>query len=109
LASTAFVLLLGGPGLKFRRHFPQPPSNREIKGGSRQGNENFSLLTQVWTADHSIFFFGTADRVEGMAGSILLRLDQKYRLISIDWVSQARMRTIGVDKFVLGHGQSSAA
>jgi hypothetical protein len=44
-----------------------------------------------------------------MAGSILLRLHQKYRLISIDWVSQARMRTIGVDKFVLGHGQSSAA
>jgi hypothetical protein len=41
-----FVLLLGRPGLKFRGHCPQSRSDPEIKGGSRHGNENLSLLTQ---------------------------------------------------------------
>jgi tetratricopeptide (TPR) repeat protein len=52
IGKPAFVLLLGRPCLKFRRHCPQSPSHPEIKGGSRHGNKNFSLLAQICTADH---------------------------------------------------------
>jgi hypothetical protein len=45
-------IVLGGPGLKFQRHFAQPPGDPEIKGGSGYGRKNFRLLTQVCTADH---------------------------------------------------------
>jgi len=51
-SKTALVILLGRPGLKFGRHCPQSPSHPEVKGGSGHGNKNFSLLTQVCTADH---------------------------------------------------------
>jgi hypothetical protein len=52
IGKPAFGRLLGCPVLKFRRHYPQSSSHPEIKGGSRQGNENFSLLTKVRTAVH---------------------------------------------------------
>jgi hypothetical protein len=56
IGKTAFVLLLGRPGLKFGRHCPQSPSDPEIKGGSGHGNKNFCLLTQVCTTDHDDSF-----------------------------------------------------
>jgi hypothetical protein len=33
LKLSTLVLLLGRPSLQFRRHFPQPLSDPEIKGG----------------------------------------------------------------------------
>jgi hypothetical protein len=46
--------------------------------------------------------------MQGVTGSILLRLYQKYRLISIDQVSQVGMHKIGIHELGLGYRQSSA-
>ncbi|MFL6821066.1 MAG: hypothetical protein ACJ8FA_00675, partial [Xanthobacteraceae bacterium] len=47
-----FRVLLGRLVLKFRRHSPQPPCDREIEGGAGHRNQNFSLPPQECTADH---------------------------------------------------------
>jgi hypothetical protein len=47
--------------------------------------------------------------MEGMAGAILLRPHERYRLLSIDEVSQVRVRKLGVHKSCFGHGEGSAA
>ena len=46
--------------------------------------------------------------MERVAGSILPRLHQEYRLIAVDQVPQMRMRMIGAHKLCLGHPQSRA-
>jgi len=46
------VVFLGRLILKFRRHSPQPPRDREIEGGSRHRDQNLGLATQIRTTDH---------------------------------------------------------
>jgi len=46
--------------------------------------------------------------MERVAGCILLRLHQKYRLVSVDQIPKVWMRIIGIYKLCFRHGQSSA-
>src|SRR5262245_33147485 len=46
------LVFLGRLVLKFRRHSPQPPRDREIEGGSRHRDQHLGLATQICTTDH---------------------------------------------------------
>jgi hypothetical protein len=54
---------------------PQPPSDPEVQGGSRHGNKNFGLLTQVCTADHDDSFLERGAIYERLDGSSDLYCD----------------------------------